>query len=124
MSDFSIVGPDIKITSGAVIALAMTLNKLCTNTTEFGALSVPTGSIDIAWKIDEGMERLQLTWSKKGGPLSPCTVPTELWNALDRVSWPTIERPSQIGVRPERLCVYAGRSNVVARRPEESKKAQ
>jgi two-component sensor histidine kinase len=68
LSDFSIVGPDIKITSGAVIALAMTLNKLCTNTTEFGELSVPTGSIDIAWKIDEGMERLQLTWSKKGGP--------------------------------------------------------
>jgi two-component sensor histidine kinase/FixJ family two-component response regulator len=65
---FSIAGPDIKITSGAVIALAMTLNELCTNTTKFGALSVPAGSIDIAWKIDDGMERLQLTWSEKGGP--------------------------------------------------------
>jgi two-component sensor histidine kinase len=65
---FSIAGPDIKITSGAVIALAMTLNELCTNTTKFGALSVPTGSVDIAWKIDEGIERLQLTWSEKGGP--------------------------------------------------------
>src|SRR5579859_369301 len=51
---FSISGPDIKITSGAVIALAMTLNELCTNTTKFGALSVPGGSIDIAWNIDEG----------------------------------------------------------------------
>lgn len=65
---FSFAGPDIKITSGAVIALAMTLNELCTNTTKFGALSVPAGSIDIAWKIDDGMERLQLTWSEKGGP--------------------------------------------------------
>jgi two-component sensor histidine kinase/FixJ family two-component response regulator len=65
---FSIAGPDIKITSGAVIALAMTLNELCTNTTKFGALSVPSGSIDIAWKIDDGQERLQLTWSEKGGP--------------------------------------------------------
>ena len=65
---FSIAGPDIKITSGAVIALAMTLNELCTNTTKFGALSVPAGSIDIAWKIDEGMQRLQLNWSEKGGP--------------------------------------------------------
>src|SRR6266851_8651996 len=36
---FSISGPDIKISSGAVIALAMTLNELCTNTTKFGALS-------------------------------------------------------------------------------------
>ena len=30
---FSLSGPDIGITSGAVIALAMTLNELCTNTT-------------------------------------------------------------------------------------------
>ncbi len=65
---FSIAGPDIKITSGAVIALAMTLNELCTNTTKFGALSVPAGSIDIAWKTDEAKQRLQLTWSEKGGP--------------------------------------------------------
>ena len=65
---FSIAGPDIKITSGAVIALAMTLNELCTNTTKFGALSVPAGSVDIAWTIDEAMQRLQLTWSEKGGP--------------------------------------------------------
>src|ERR1700694_4214510 len=65
---FSIAGPDVKITSGAVIALAMTLNELCTNTTKFGALSVPSGSIDIGWKIDEGKQRLQMTWSEKGGP--------------------------------------------------------
>jgi two-component sensor histidine kinase/CheY-like chemotaxis protein len=71
---FVISGPDIKITSSAVIALAMTLNELCTNTTKFGALSVPTGSIDIAWKIDEETQRLELTWSEKGGP--PVTVPS------------------------------------------------
>jgi len=65
---FSISGPDIKITSGAVIALAMTLNELCTNTTKFGALSVPGGSIDIAWVVDEAEQRLQMTWSEKGGP--------------------------------------------------------
>src|ERR1700736_283189 len=35
---FSIQGPDFKITSGAVIALAMTLNEPCTNATKFGAL--------------------------------------------------------------------------------------
>jgi two-component sensor histidine kinase len=65
---FSIAGPDIKITSGAVIALAMTLNELCTNTTKFGALSVPSGSVDIAWNIDEDTQRLQLIWSERGGP--------------------------------------------------------
>jgi two-component sensor histidine kinase/DNA-binding response OmpR family regulator len=71
---FSISGPNIKITSGAVIALAMTLNELCTNTTKFGALSVPAGSIDIAWKIDEEKQRLELRWSEKGGP--PVSAPS------------------------------------------------
>src|SRR6266478_1105023 len=46
---FTIAGPDVRMTSGAVIAMAMTLNELCTNTTKFGALSVPTGRVDIAW---------------------------------------------------------------------------
>src|ERR1017187_3407862 len=64
----SIQGPDIRITSGAVIALAMTLNELCTNTTKFGALSVPAGRIEIVWKIDEEGRRLRLTWSEKNGP--------------------------------------------------------
>jgi len=65
---FSIRGPDLKIVSGAVIALAMTLNELCTNATKFGALSWPTGRIEIAWTIDEQNQRLHLTWTEKGGP--------------------------------------------------------
>jgi two-component sensor histidine kinase/CheY-like chemotaxis protein len=65
---FSIDGPDIGITSSAVIALALTLNELCTNTTKFGALSVPSGRIGIAWKIDDQAQRLKLTWTEAGGP--------------------------------------------------------
>jgi two-component sensor histidine kinase/ActR/RegA family two-component response regulator len=64
----SIEGPEIRITSAAVIALAMTLNELCTNTTKFGALSVPAGRIEIVWQIDEATQRLSLTWSEKNGP--------------------------------------------------------
>jgi two-component sensor histidine kinase/CheY-like chemotaxis protein len=65
---FSIGGPDIGITSGAVIALAMTFNELCTNTTKFGALSVPAGRVEIAWTIDEETQRLRLNWTEIGGP--------------------------------------------------------
>jgi two-component sensor histidine kinase len=65
---FVIDGSDIGITSGAVIALAMTFNELCTNTTKFGALSVPTGTVHIGWTIDPTAQRLVLTWSEKGGP--------------------------------------------------------
>jgi two-component sensor histidine kinase len=71
---FSIHGPDLAITSGAVIALAMTLNELCTNTTKFGALSVPAGRVDIGWLIQDEKKRLRLTWSEKGGP--PVETPT------------------------------------------------
>jgi two-component sensor histidine kinase len=65
---FSINGPDIGITSGAVIALAMTFNELCTNTTKFGALSVPAGRVDIAWTIEDEKQRFRLTWTEKNGP--------------------------------------------------------
>ena len=64
----SIEGPEVRITSGAVIALAMTLNELCTNTTKFGALSVPAGRIEIVWTVDQATQRLHLTWSEKNGP--------------------------------------------------------
>ncbi len=66
---FTIDGPEIGITSGAVIAIAMTLNELCTNTTKFGALSVPAGRVEIAWAIDNAAQRLQLTWTDKDGPV-------------------------------------------------------
>ncbi len=66
---FTLSGPDIGITSGAVIALAMTLNELCTNTTKFGALSMPSGRVAITWKIDNDTQRLSLAWMESGGPV-------------------------------------------------------
>jgi two-component sensor histidine kinase len=65
---FHFNGPDIRITSGAVIALAMTFNELCTNTTKFGALSHASGRVEIAWTIDDEKQRMHLTWTEKGGP--------------------------------------------------------
>jgi len=66
---FSISGPDIRMTSAAVIAVAMTLNELCTNTTKFGALSVPEGRVDLVWTVDQPTQRLHLTWTEKNGPV-------------------------------------------------------
>src|SRR4030088_1415997 len=65
----SIEGPEIRITSAAVIALAMTLNELCTNTTKFGALSVPAGGVGGARAIYKNGERTSLTLTAKGGPV-------------------------------------------------------
>ena len=71
---FSIQGPDFRIASGAVIAIAMTLNELCTNTTKFGALSGANGRVEITWTIDEDKQRMRLTWTEMGGP--PVQRPT------------------------------------------------
>src|SRR5580704_6120974 len=68
MPKFTISGPDVRMTSGAVIAIAMTLNELCTNTTKFGALSVPAGRVDIAWALDPRAQRLHLKWTEQNGP--------------------------------------------------------
>jgi two-component sensor histidine kinase len=68
-SKFSISGPDIRINSGAVIAVAMTLNELCTNASKYGAFSVPSGCVDLQWTIDPQAQRLRLTWIEKNGPL-------------------------------------------------------
>lgn len=64
---FSISGPDIRMMSGAAIAIAMTLNELCTNTTKFGALSVPQGRVNIQWTLDQPAQRLHLTWAERDG---------------------------------------------------------
>lgn len=63
---FIISGPDLVITSSSVIAFAMTLTELCTNTTKFGALSLPGGQVHLSWRIDDA--RLHLEWVETGGP--------------------------------------------------------
>jgi two-component sensor histidine kinase len=65
---FTVEGDDIRISSGAVVALAMTFNELCTNATKFGALSVPGGHIHILWTVDASSGRLKLSWIETGGP--------------------------------------------------------
>ena len=71
---FVISGADIRITSSSVIAFAMTLNELCTNTTKYGALSLPAGQVRLSWWIDR--ERFHFQWAESGGPL--VSEPTRL----------------------------------------------
>ena len=69
---FVIAGEDIRITSSSVIAFAMTLNELCTNTTKFGALSLSGGQVRLGWRVED--DRLHFEWAESGGP--PVTEPT------------------------------------------------
>ena len=64
---FLVSGGDVRVTSSAVIAFAMTLNELCTNTTKFGALSVPNGQVRIDWNVNG--DRFHFDWIETGGPV-------------------------------------------------------
>jgi two-component system CheB/CheR fusion protein len=49
----------------------MMLHELATNALKYGALSVPSGSVDIAWTVegDRADSRLALVWTERGGPM-------------------------------------------------------
>jgi PAS domain S-box-containing protein len=63
---FTISGPDIRLAGGLVTSFALLLHEFATNATKYGALSTPTGHIDIA--CSEGDGQFALTWQEHGGP--------------------------------------------------------
>jgi len=66
----TVTGQNLRLTPKMALALGMAFHELATNAAKFGALSVPTGHIDIAWSEQSGTggRRLHLTWVERGGP--------------------------------------------------------
>jgi PAS domain S-box-containing protein len=62
----TISGPDIRLAGGSLTDLALLLHEFATNAAKYGALSTPTGHIDIACSENDG--RFALTWTERGGP--------------------------------------------------------
>jgi two-component sensor histidine kinase len=68
---FAIKGEDIHLKPEMALTLGMALHELATNAAKYGALSVPTGRVDIAWEVtnnDAGQRHLHLRWIETGGP--------------------------------------------------------
>ena len=107
---FHFNGPDIRITSGAVIALAMTLNELCTNTTKFGALSSADGRVEIAWTIDEEKQRLRLTWTEKGGPAVQRPTRRSFGTRMMESLGQQLNGARATHLRSIRICLFPGRT--------------
>lgn len=61
-----IQGPDIEVTGNAVTSLALILHELATNAAKYGALSTPSGTIEITCSEDQ--EQFILIWNERGGP--------------------------------------------------------
>lgn len=70
-----IEGDDLRLSPKAALALGMAFHELATNAAKYGALSVSTGQVRVAWNLREhaGTTCLHLDWSESDGPsvLSP-----------------------------------------------------
>jgi PAS domain S-box-containing protein len=72
---FSVVGAPAPLAPKAAVALALALHELATNAVKYGALSVETGKVEIAWDVESGEAPvLVFDWREVGGP--PVTPPT------------------------------------------------
>ena len=67
---FQVGGPDVRLLPRTALALAMAFQELATNAVKYGALSNPSGRVEIAWKTQSGdpTPRLDLCWSERDGP--------------------------------------------------------
>ena len=64
-SRLTIDGPDLRMRPTAALAISMALHELATNAIKHGALSNGSGTVDLAWKIENNFE---LCWTERGGP--------------------------------------------------------
>jgi two-component sensor histidine kinase len=62
----TIRGPDVPVSSDAVTSLALLLHEFATNAAKFGALSLPTGRVDVTCEI--AGDELRVAWQERGGP--------------------------------------------------------
>lgn len=66
----STYGPSVELGSKATVSISLLLHELATNAVKYGALSVPSGKIDLSWTIDESPDGpvLRMIWQESGGP--------------------------------------------------------
>lgn len=60
-----VIGPDVLLTPKAYTTMTLLVHELITNSIKYGALSTPTGSIEIQWTVDAHSSMI-LTWKELG----------------------------------------------------------
>jgi two-component system, chemotaxis family, CheB/CheR fusion protein len=66
-------GPDVPIKGKSVMSVALLLHEVATNAAKYGALSSPSGRVEVSWSVQQN--ELLLTWRERGGP--PINGPPE-----------------------------------------------
>jgi PAS domain S-box-containing protein len=62
----TISGPDVPVGGKPAMSMALLLHETATNAAKYGALSSPSGHVDVSWSVQG--EQLLLTWRERGGP--------------------------------------------------------
>lgn len=66
---FSITGPDIELAPAKALSMTLAIHELATNAAKYGALSTPSGRVEIEWQIDSDADpRFSFRWREVGGP--------------------------------------------------------
>lgn len=68
MSKIDIQGPEICLKPGPAEYLGMAVHELATNAVKHGALSVPTGIVDVRWSFDPSAQLFEFQWTERKGP--------------------------------------------------------
>ncbi len=65
-----LAGDVVQLGPAGALALGMAFHELATNAVKYGALSVPEGSIDVAWHVqgEGGQAAVSVVWREVGGP--------------------------------------------------------
>lgn len=61
-------GPHVMLTPQAAQSLSLAFHELAMNAVKHGALSTPSGRLEVSWRIDQASTRLELRWAERGGP--------------------------------------------------------
>jgi two-component sensor histidine kinase len=71
-------GPATMLTAAAAEAIGLAIHELATNSAKYGALSVPTGRVEVTWRqttVDpDQQDGWEISWCELGGP--KVTAPT------------------------------------------------
>jgi two-component sensor histidine kinase len=70
LMQFTIEGPDVRLSPKMALALGMAFHELGTNATKYGALRHDGGRIDLSWLLvgATGSDLVRLLWRERGGP--------------------------------------------------------
>ncbi|MDI1476521.1 AAA family ATPase [Polyangium sp. y55x31] len=72
---FSLTGQDVRLRPEAAVTLGMVFHELSTNAAKYGALSLPSGHVQVTWNMTtcSAERRIHLEWQEMHGP--PVSVP-------------------------------------------------